>query len=125
MRSDSVRKPPLPPSAHSAAAAALSPFAALAGTPTSPGGSGTASPAPGLADPAPKVGQRGSLDSQHSIASTTGAGLPPFKRAMPSAFTDVRLGPLIGRGAYGRVRLLVGGWVASCGVLPAWQRRRG
>eukprot|EP00887_Chlorella_sp_A99_P005032 scaffold4.g5032.t1 len=30
-------------------------------------------------------------------------GLPTFKRAMPSAFTDVRLGPLIGRGAYGRV----------------------
>jgi serine/threonine protein kinase len=30
-------------------------------------------------------------------------GIPAFKRAMPSAFTDVRLGPLIGRGAYGRV----------------------
>ena len=30
-------------------------------------------------------------------------GVPSINKAMPTAFTDVRLGPLIGRGAYGRV----------------------
>ncbi len=46
---------------------------------------------------------RASLDSDRSFG-----GVPTFKRAMPSAFTDVRLGPLIGRGAYGRVSECLG-----------------
>ena len=59
-------------------------------------------------------GAPSSLDGAASASAATADGsggdrglvaiLPPFKRAAPSAFTDVRLGPLIGRGAYGRVR---------------------
>jgi serine/threonine protein kinase len=36
-------------------------------------------------------------------AEAWSAGAPALSKLMPSAFTDVRLGPLIGRGAYGRV----------------------
>ena len=46
--------------------------------------------------------ERSSYTSQRSAGSHA-FNLPSFKRAMPSTFTDVRLGPLIGRGAYGRV----------------------
>jgi hypothetical protein len=48
--------------------------------------------------------------------------IPAFKRAMPSAFTDVRLGPLIGRGAYGRVGdccALLPWLLLQCPALPA------
>lgn len=41
-----------------------------------------------------------SYESQRRAGSPT---IPPMSKVMPSAFTDVRLGPLIGRGAYGRV----------------------
>lgn len=34
---------------------------------------------------------------------TPASAIPALTKAMPTAFTDVRLGPLIGRGAYGRV----------------------
>jgi hypothetical protein len=103
-----TRKPPLPPtpSAQPQAVApaepsvqqATSPFAVMAGSRgPSPPASGTASPPLPLAS----AGRRPSIESQRSISSVAG-GIPAFKRAMPSAFTDVRLGPLIGRGAYGR-----------------------
>lgn len=108
-----TRKPPVPSTAASAQRAAVaapdsgvqqavSPFAALAGSRGhSPPVSGTASPPQQPAG----LGRRPSIESQRSISSVAG-GIPAFKRAMPSAFTDVRLGPLIGRGAYGRVRRL-------------------
>ncbi len=55
-----------------------------------------------------------SLGSQLPPLSSSGSGgtsggtssnstVPSINKAMPTAFTDVRLGPLIGRGAYGRV----------------------
>ncbi|KAL4854405.1 putative serine/threonine-protein kinase SIS8 [Chlorella vulgaris] len=53
---------------------------------------------PATQNAADRCNTRASLDSQRSHT-----GLASFKRAMPSAFTDVRLGSLIGRGAYGRV----------------------
>lgn len=58
---------------------------------------------PATQNAADRCNTRASLDSQRSHT-----GLASFKRAMPSAFTDVRLGPLIGRGAYGRVRAVQG-----------------
>ncbi|PSC70592.1 kinase [Micractinium conductrix] len=67
---------------------------------TSQFGSGSMSPGQQRGSAASTAGGapgRASMDSNRS-----GHGLP-FKRAMPSAFIDVRLGPLIGRGAYGRV----------------------
>ena len=71
---------------------------------TSQFGSGSMSPGQQRGSAASTAGGapgRASMDSNRS-----GHGLP-FKRAMPSAFIDVRLGPLIGRGAYGRVRARV------------------
>jgi serine/threonine protein kinase len=38
-----------------------------------------------------------------STGATSSSTVPSINKAMPTAFTDVRLGPLIGRGAYGRV----------------------
>ena len=108
-----TRKPPLPtasastqrqavPQLEPSEQQAVSPFAAMAGSGgPSPPASGTVSPPLPLAG----AGRRPSIESQRSISSVAG-GIPTFKRAMPSAFTDVRLGPLIGRGAYGRVRML-------------------
>lgn len=105
-----TRKPPLPtasastqrqavPQLEPSEQQAVSPFAAMAGSGgPSPPASGTVSPPLPLAG----AGRRPSIESQRSISSVAG-GIPTFKRAMPSAFTDVRLGPLIGRGAYGRV----------------------
>jgi hypothetical protein len=60
---------------------------------------------------------RASMDSDRSHSHLS------FKRAMPSAFTDVRLGPLIGRGAYGRVGdlgLLGGGRLGEWGLGGSW-----
>lgn len=106
--------PPLPVTAAAALAvppsipATASPFAGASGPGSaSPTGSGAMTPARALASAASAPGPchshyngRGSMESDRSMTTTT---LPTFKRAMPSAFTDVRLGPLIGRGAYGRV----------------------
>lgn len=44
----------------------------------------------------------GSGGSSGGNASSSNS-VPSITKAMPTAFTDVRLGPLIGRGAYGRV----------------------
>lgn len=47
---------------------------------------------------------RGSSEAAPSSRPTSPVpGVPSLNKAMPTAFTDVRLGPLIGRGAYGRV----------------------
>ncbi|KAL4446278.1 hypothetical protein ABPG77_003085 [Micractinium sp. CCAP 211/92] len=112
------RPPPSPPvlAAPVSAAAALavpatvpasaSPFATAPGPGSlSPVGSGAVTPGLALAGaassgPAPSQCQ---YNGRASMESDTMSTLPALKRAMPSAFTDVRLGPLIGRGAYGRV----------------------
>ena len=78
----------------------------------------SALPSRGPSHPQPQE-SRASMDSDRSHSH-----LPAFKRAMPSAFTDVRLGPLIGRGAYGRVGALgllgvAGGWAAGAWVAGA------
>lgn len=45
----------------------------------------------------------GSGGSSGGTATSNSSVVPSITKAMPTAFTDVRLGPLIGRGAYGRV----------------------
>ena len=55
----------------------------------------------------PRVHATNSLGSTSSgsggIQTSNTGSVPSITKAMPTAFTDVRLGPLIGRGAYGRV----------------------
>lgn len=56
--------------------------------------------APGGSQPSQLTSYGSGNTSAGSSAIST---VPSINKAMPTAFTDVRLGPLIGRGAYGRV----------------------